>query len=1089
MNTCPHPVAYRVDGQAVPPEAFYAIACDPQCSVVVEACAGAGKTWMLVSRMLRALLDGAAPEQIVAITFTRKAAAEMRERLDGWLAEFAGHDLARCTEELRLRGLQATPEQAQRLQGLSAQLRAAPQRVAVSTFHAWFAQLLRAAPLSLLERLGLAPELQLLDDEQVLARPLWRRFRAEVMQDPGLRADYLGLARRHGPKLLQDWLEAAWAKRVELALAGHTLLDAVPAPLGLPDDVDAVHTLDSFADELSALAVALGAGKAKAKEAATKLEQALGLDDAWLRYAGVRDALFTRTSEPRKQLGDLEDLRQAIDRLEAIELARQQQQARRDHLALCRLAHCLALHWAALKRERGLVDMSDLEQGACALLGHDQAAAWLQQLLDVRVRHLLVDEFQDTSPLQWQALVGWLGSYSGAGAGQAPSVFIVGDPKQSIYRFRRAEPQVFIQAQQFVVQGLSGHRLDCDHTRRNAPQVLQGVNQVFEALTAAQRFEGFRPHTGQAGQGALWCLDDPVGDAQTEPAGEGDEPDADWRPSLTVARREADVARREPEARRVAALIAQLLSDPQLRPSDIMVMARKRDALVQLADVLRTAGIPHEADDKIELLDVPEVSDLVALLDVLASPTNDLALAQVLRSALFNASGDDLLALHGAAQSGPWCAALLAQAWPQQPALAQARHWLAHWQYSVAHRPPLEALTQVLVDSDFKAHMAARLLAGEFAWREAAVDALLGQALQLAAGRFWSLYGFVRALRERPIVWRRPVGGQGVRLLTVHGAKGLEADTVILLDTDAAPPKAQATTLLIDWPAQLPRPRRVAFLASESRPPPLLAPLMAHEVAQRQREELNGLYVAMTRAKRQLIVSRTVWKRSGEASWWKLLQGLDLPPWPLAANAPSGAAPALPAAIWRLPAYTPPAAEPVDAGQAADDPDAAALGEALHRVLEWATQAGTHRPQRGAWCAAAAQMYGLDGAQIPSLVCAVDAVLDSPATQAWLGAEPLLWAGNEVALVHEGQDLRLDRLVHQPAQGAEPATWWVLDYKLHPAPLQHAGYLAQMARYVAAVQALQPNERVCGAFLSADGQVHRVPPTMHGFPSGCSAAW
>src|SRR6185436_6777717 len=85
-------------------EAFYAAACDPQRSVVVEACAGAGKTWMLVSRILRALLDGAAPQEIVAITFTRKAAGEMRARLDEWLRDFALTDDAGRAAELRARG-------------------------------------------------------------------------------------------------------------------------------------------------------------------------------------------------------------------------------------------------------------------------------------------------------------------------------------------------------------------------------------------------------------------------------------------------------------------------------------------------------------------------------------------------------------------------------------------------------------------------------------------------------------------------------------------------------------------------------------------------------------------------------------------------------------------------------------------------------------------------------------------------------------------------------------------------------------------------------------------------------------------------
>ncbi len=126
--------------------------------------------------------------------------------------------------------------------------------------------------------------------------------------------------------------------------------------------------------------------------------------------------------------------------------------------------------------------MADLERVALALLADHALAGWIQQRLDARVRHLLIDEFQDTSPLQWHALHAWLSSYAGAGSGAMPSLFIVGDPKQSIYRFRRAEPRVFEAAQRFVVDGLGGTVAACDHTRRNAPAVLAAINRCLRSL-------------------------------------------------------------------------------------------------------------------------------------------------------------------------------------------------------------------------------------------------------------------------------------------------------------------------------------------------------------------------------------------------------------------------------------------------------------------------------------------------------------------------------------------------------------------------------------------------------------------------------
>ncbi len=133
---------------------------------------------------------------------------------------------------------------------------------------------------------------------------------------------------------------------------------------------------------------------------------------------------------------------------------------------MARLTRVLIAQFTALKRERGWVDMNDVERAALLMLADPVPAGWVQERLDARIRHLMIDEFQDTNPLQWQALYAWLIGYSGAGT--APSVFLVGDPKQSIYRFRRAEPQVFRAAQAFVVHGLGGDLLSCDHTRRNA---------------------------------------------------------------------------------------------------------------------------------------------------------------------------------------------------------------------------------------------------------------------------------------------------------------------------------------------------------------------------------------------------------------------------------------------------------------------------------------------------------------------------------------------------------------------------------------------------------------------------------------------
>ena len=184
--------AYEVNGQPSSREAFYAIACDPRRSVAVEACAGAGKTWMLVSRIVRALLDGAAPHEILAITFTKKAAGEMRQRLQEWLADFAHErDPQKLVEALVSRGIGPSPASNghEALRNLYRSVLAADRPVQIRTFHSWFAALLRTAPLAVLQQLGLPGHYELLESDDEAVAALWRPFQTTVAADAALRAD------------------------------------------------------------------------------------------------------------------------------------------------------------------------------------------------------------------------------------------------------------------------------------------------------------------------------------------------------------------------------------------------------------------------------------------------------------------------------------------------------------------------------------------------------------------------------------------------------------------------------------------------------------------------------------------------------------------------------------------------------------------------------------------------------------------------------------------------------------------------------------------------------------------------------------
>lgn len=1072
--------AYAIDGVPVSRAQFYAAACDPARSVVVEACAGAGKTWMLVSRILRALLEGAEPQQILAITFTKKAAGEMRARLDEWLAEYASPG---CSDEQRALQLQArglSPAQAQllapALAGLHERVLLAGRSVEVQTFHAWFARLLRAAPLEELARLGLQPDVDLVEDPTEHSPEVYRRFHAAVACDPALRADFDQQVRTRGRANLRKWLDAAWARRVEIerADAAGTLEGSVP-PAEAGDGRHPAEALKApvWIATLSELAAGLARGGVRAQEASGRLAQALEEASPEACFALAWKALFTDKDEPRKQLGKVEAVPAVQQALERLAEQVRQHEAREEHLRMMRLTRVLLSQYAEYKRARGLADMADLECCALELLADGEIAGWVQERLDARLRHVLIDEFQDTSPLQWHALHAWLAGYAGAGGGASgqrpPGVFIVGDPKQSIYRFRGAEPRVFEMAREFVVQGLGGRLLACDHTRRNAPAVVHALNEVFGQAQRERHFAGFRPHTTEVegGEGpGLFVLPRVPRPLRED---KGTEPQEAWRDSLTVPRREPEEVLRAREARQVACAIRQLVADG-LAPGDIHVLCRKRESLRLVADALAACHVPFAAAEDSELLQAPEARDLLALLDALVSPQHRLSLAHALKSPVFGASDDDFVTLVRAAQEhhGDWWRALQRIESASAP-LLRARVLLSRWRDAADVLPPHDLLDMIVHEGGLHERFAAVVPAERRAAALAAIDGVLHQALTLDGARHATPYNFVRALKRRTL--KLPAASQpgAVQLLTVHGAKGLEAQVVFVVDSDPERKPSECATLLVDWPVHSEHPLHCVFLYSESQCPPSLAPVLQAEIAARRREEMNGLYVAMTRARARLVFSATEPAKEGDGpSWWQRVQECAVP-WSHeeTRTAASASASALRPVVHVLPPLSRVrvSAEPTVAADAA----ASRLGEAVHRVLEWAAAPGAE--VHDAWsdglsalAAAAALEFGAPADEVARVAARIWA---SPECNRFFRGDAIAWAGNEVAVACEGEPLRIDRLVlmeedHGPA-------WWVLDYKLQHTPEALPAYREQVRRYREAVQQLQPGERVRCAFITGQG--------------------
>ena len=1101
--------AFRINGQNVDPSAFYAVACNPARSVAVEACAGAGKTWMLVSRMLRALLDGCPPQDILALTFTKKAAGEMRERLDRLLRECADMDPDQRIEALCQRGLSLSD--AQRLEPelatLHARLLAGGRSVQVRTFHSWFAALLRGAPLSVLQELDLPPRYELLEDDQPAIERLWPRFHAALNERPQERADFFDMVARHGRSQTRKALLQALARRVEFSLADAAgVLDRSVQPFG--EAFPALQGLDRPEHALLAPAArqrwqgwasALGRLPNKPPQKAAQ-----GVIDAFLlpdepgsmtqRLAKLRSAFFVKEHDRlNRYLEKLPEAQQAEAELQLLCAAVRQHDAWLHHHRMVRLVRLLLACFAGFKREQGWVDMNDVEGAARRLLGDAELSGWLQQRLDARLRHVLIDEFQDTNPLQWQALYGWLSGYAGAGPGEAPSVFLVGDHKQSIYRFRRAEPQVFRAAQDFVREGLDGALLSCDHTRRCAPAVVKALNGVMQEAEQAGEYGaavGAAHTTGSDAEGSVLQLP-PVAAEPDEPDEPGPEPDAQaaapdaWRDSLTQPRHVPEEKRPALEARQLADWIAAELARGTLRPSDVMVLARKRERLGWLFEALRERGIPADQPEKLDLADAPAVQDVVALLDALVSTDHNLSLARALRSPILGWSDDDLAdlarACRQATDAPSWWDAL--QAGPAAGAgldeIRAARwretaRWLARWQSLVQDWPPHDALSAIYADADLLGRYAGCVPPAQRSGVLAQLRELLLLSLDIEGGRFLTPYRWVRALKAGQLPAPQAQPADAVRLLTIHGAKGLEAPVVVLMDTQSGGGKPESMGVLVDWPGELPMPRRMVFMVSEKQPPACAATALEIERQARSLEELNALYVAMTRAERCLVVSSFVPARAGEGrSWFDRLAPhatpaeLAPPAQPGSGDAASVGTPAfcelpdLP--VWtapRRPAAQTPAARPDE------DDTAARLGLALHRLLQWCPTPLAGFDWHAGHATAVAREFELTPAQAADALAAARRIVQGEAAWAW-DADRVDSARNEVDLFHQGQLLRLDRLVRETATG----TWWVLDHKSALRPELDPDLRAQLRRYGEAVRAARPGEAVRTAFINLAGRL------------------
>ncbi|MEP9376078.1 double-strand break repair helicase AddA [Aquabacter sp. CN5-332] len=847
----------------------------PGRSAWVSANAGSGKTHVLAQRVIRLLLAGTPPGRILCLTYTKAAAANMANRVLSILGRWVSlGDAALDAEILRTEGRIPTPE----LRALARRLFAAaletPGGLKIQTIHAFCGGLLHRFPFEA----GVAAGFRELDDAGRL--DLMARIRAELIVEATQKPESplgIALARlmdERSDASVDALLEAAVALRAQiLPLAEDTsgrrtriarVLGLAPGTTRGSVEAEMLESYNLPRSEWASVAAFLMSGSqtdADLGRALAAADAARHQSEALAAYLSV---FLTDKGEPRSRFITKALRAQEPDLTAHLDLEKERIAGLMDTLraaailerteAALTLGAAAATRYEAAKGARGLLDFDDLIERTANLLKR-VPASFVHLKLDKGIDHVLVDEAQDTSPRQWEVVEGLVSDFfagEGARAGLTRTLFVVGDEKQSIFSFQGADPRAFGAMHGRVARaaGEDAFRdISLPHSFRSAPGVLEAVDQIFarESAHAGLVVDGAPPPHAAIRADApalveIWPTVTPAPKPKMD----------DWRRPLD------EVPTDDPVnilARRIAAFvkwgITERLAIPArqgraMQARDVMILVRRRGKLFEavIRALKGTTGVEVAGADRLVVADHIAALDLMALGDALLSPDDDLALAGVLKSPLFGFTDDDLMALC------PGRAGRLRGAMAGDARWAGALERLAQWGTEAPLLRPFDFYARVLGRDGGRRAMLARLgpEAGDV------LDEFMALARTYEASEPATLAGFLAFLRRGGAETKRDMesGRDEVRVMTVHGAKGLEAPIVILADTvDTPRARIQGGLLPVaDEDGAL-----VPVLAARKDDDPSALARARAEAAAREGEEYRRLlYVALTRAEDAVIV-------------------------------------------------------------------------------------------------------------------------------------------------------------------------------------------------------------------------------------------
>ena len=1114
------------------------IAADPAISAFVTANAGSGKTKTLIDRVARLLLAGVAPEKVLCVTYTKAAAAEMQRRLFGRLGDWsvtADDDLTARLVELEGPG-EFDPRRLSEARALFARALETPGGLKIQTIHAFCEKLLRRFPLEA----GVSPGFRVMDDAAAAgiaaaARKAVARHalagegrvaeaygRFSVALDFGsFQAMFAGFEARRGP------LAAFLAEHGGSAGAAAWVWEACGAQPGRDPEVLEAEAMADLDPELwREAAEVLMVGGVSDQKCDAKLAAVAG--DRAATLAQALDVLFTEKGDgmpaawvlKTSGLKGREDLRQGLlDEQDRLAIVRERMRGARvaaDTLDALVLAEAYLTAYRHEKASLGALDFADLIEGTKALLASRPAAAWVLYKLDGGIDHILVDEAQDTAPDQWDIVRALTGEFfAGAGAERRPgplprSLFVVGDDKQSIYSFQGADPaRLNHETRRYLAEieaaERQGRSVPLVASWRSAVEVLDFVDAVFAAGVppGVEALTHVPMRAQDRGCVDLWPLEREV---------KGEERDA-WAAPLDV---EGEQSATKRLARNIACEIAALVergdrvSDRDgwraAKYGDVLILVRKRGGLFEeILRALKHAKIPVAGADRLALSQHIVFADLLALARFALFPPDDLTLAALLRSPFCDVDDESLYRLAKDRKASLW--STLQNRADEAPPWRAAANFLCALLAEAGVRRPFELYSRVLGMRDADGcSMRARLLRRLGREAEDALDEFLAQVFAAEARGIHDLESLAAAFASLDITVKRELeaGRDEVRVMTAHGAKGLEAPIVFLPETTSAAGARGAPLMETE---------DGGFLWCVSQKGDCEASRLARELrAKKEGEEsLRLLYVALTRARERLVLcGRIAANRKEETlkGWWAQIrasfdgagiaghvrqvacgdvQATRYGPDPLrllASGAAAGRTAAVPAWAWREASAEPFSryASPSDLGESARAAAPSPLsaigglgrfrrGDLIHRLLQVLPDL-----EPGRWAAGAQALLAREGdltqAQRAEMTGAALSVLQDPRFAEVFGpasrAEVAI-AGSAAALPG-GLKIsgRIDRLVVLPSRVL------VVDFKTNrpsPSRIEDAdpAYLRQMAIYAAVLADVFPGRAIAAALVWTDG--------------------